>query len=482
MIKMRRLALAFLLILLLPSAMAASTIEIVPIKDRILFGEKAEFDVTVTNIREDQSQTYTISTTASGIEWGVQTKPLGDSSFVLNPNTEKKVRVTIEPVEKFSPGVYVINLVVTTKQGEKYSKPLKVFMGPNDPKEYLPSLRAIVDMSDRIDPKETQSVKISVENLNPLDLTGMTLDSAGELPILDVAREIDLEPGPGTQKTIEFTFKLPDTQQPKEYFIYFQFKKDDEILKIVEKRVEVLPLTPAFAPKIEEQKSFLKTSRKVTFSNSGNVRNTQVATLDVGSIARLFTITDPDARTVRDKEGKRVLGWELEIGAGESVTVYASTNYRVPIAALLIIVVAWALYLLYRNPLAVSKVASNVMLHEGGVSGLKVTLAVKNMSNDVLKEIEIIDQIPGIANMENNVEMGTMKHTHILRGKRGSTFVKWKLSELDGKEERLITYKIKSKLNVVGNFQLPRAKATFITAAGKKRTSYSNTFRVSTGE
>ena len=482
MVKKRSMGLVFLLILLLPSALAASTIEIEPVKDRIIFGEKAEFDVKVGNIREGQSQTYTISTTASGIEWGVQTKPLSDSIFVLNPNTEKTLRVTVEPVEKFPAGVYVINLVATTNNGEKYTKPLKVYMGPSEPKEYLPSLRTIVDMSDRIDPRETQSVKIFVENLNPLDLTGMMLDSEGELPVLDVAREVELEPGPGSQKTIEFTFKLPDTQQPKEYFIYFQFKKDDEILKIVEKRVDVLPLTPAFTPKTEEQKSFLKISRKVTFTNTGNVRNTQTATLDVGTLSRLFTITDPNARMVKNEEGKRVLGWELEIGAGESVTVYANTNYRVPIAALLVIIVAWALYLLYRNPLAVNKLASNVMLHEGAVSGLKVTLAVKNLSSDVLKDIEIMDQIPGIANMENNVEMGTMKHTQILRGKRGSTFVKWKLSELEGKEERLITYKIKSSLNVVGNFQLPRAKATFITPAGKKRTSYSNTFRVSTGE
>jgi len=482
MVKMRRLALLVLLVLLLPSVLAASTIEVAPLKDRILFGEKAEFEVTITNIREGQSQIYTISTTASGIEWGVQTRPLSDSSFVLNPNTEKRIKMTVEPVERFSPGVYVINLVVTTDQGEKYTKPLKVYMGPNEPKEYLPSLRTIVDMSDRIDPRETQSVKIFVENLNPLDLMGMMLDSAGELPVLSVPREVDLEPGPGSQKTIEFTFKLPDTQQPKEYFIYFQFKKDDEILKIVEKRVEVLPLTPAFTPTVEEQRSFLKIARKVTFTNNGNVQNTQIATLDVGALSRLFTITDPNARTVRDKEGKRVLGWELEIGAGESMVVYANTNYRIPIAALLIIIIAFGLYLLYRNPLGVNKCASNVMLHEGGVSGLKVTLHVKNLSNNVLKDIEVMDQIPGIANMENNVEMGTMKHTHILRGKRGSTFVKWKLSELEAKEERLITYKIKSKLNVVGNFQLPRAKATFITAAGKKRTSYSNTFRVSTEE
>ncbi len=471
-----------LVLLLLPSVLAASTIEVEPVKDHIIFGEKAEFDVIVENIREGQSQTYTISTTASGIEWGVQTKPLGDSVFVLGPNNKRTVRVTVEPVERFPPGVYVINLVATTNQGEKYTKPLKVYMGPNEPKEYLPSLRTTVDMSDRIDPRETQSVKIFVENLNPLDLTGMTLSTAGELSVIDVTLEIDLEPGPGSMKTVEFTFKLPDTQQPKEYVIYFEFRKGDNIFKIMEKRVEILPLTPAFLPTVEEQKSFLKTERKVTFTNLGNVRNTQVAMLDIGMLRRLFTATEPNARTVKNEEGKRVLGWELEIGAGETAVVYVNTNYRVPLATLLIILIALGLYWLYRSPLAVTKVASNVMLHEGGIAGLKVTLAVKNLSNTVLKEIEIMDQIPGIADMEQHVEMGTMKHTHLLRGKRGSTFVKWQLSELEGKEERLITYKIKSKLNVVGSFQLPRAKATFVSAAGKKRTSYSNTFRVATGE
>ena len=78
-------------------------------------------------------------------------------------------------------------------------------------------------------------------------------------------------------------------------------------MKIVEKRVEVLPLTPPFIPQIEEQKSFLKTARTVTFTNTGNVRNTQISTIDVGALSRLFTITDPDARTVRNAEGKRAI-------------------------------------------------------------------------------------------------------------------------------------------------------------------------------
>jgi hypothetical protein len=481
MVKMRGLVYVLLLALLVPGALALSTIEVEPLHDHILFGEKATFDVTVKNIR-DSTQIYDISSTVSGIEWGVQTRPLGDKKFGLSTDEERTVRVTAEPVERFSPGVYIINLVVNSDFGEKYTLPLKVYMGTDERKNYLPSIRASIDMNDRIDPRETQSVKIFIENLNPLDLTGLSVQTTNEVPELNMEQIIDLEPGPGSKKTVEFSYKLSDNQQPKKYFIFFQFSKDDEIIKIVEKRVEVLPLIPEFSRHVDEQISFFKNVREVTFTNDGNVRNTQTATLDVSIIQRLFTSTDPDARSVKNSEGKRAVGWEIELGPGESVVVRASTNYRVPLFVLLIIIIAFILYYYYKNPIGLSKTASNVLLHEGGMSGLKVTLVVKNLSANVLRDIEIRDQIPGIADMEKHVEMGTMKHTQILRGKRGTTFVKWKLSELEGKEERLITYKLRSKLNVVGAFQLPRAKATYISEKGKKRSSFSNSFRVSTGE
>jgi len=56
----------------------------------------------------------------------------------------------------------------------------------------------------------------------------------------------------------------------------------------------------------------------------------------------------------------------------------------------------------------------------------------------------------------------------------------WSLAELDVHEHRLITYKIKAKLNIVGTFSLPRATVTFKKRGRKKGKAFSNVFRLST--
>lgn len=466
-----------LTLLLLPIVHAQSRVEVKAVDDRIVFGEKAAFDVTITNQR-DQAQSYEISSPTGGIRWIV--KPQEDIP-VLGPKQSATVRVTVEPIERFDPGVHVVSLAVTSGLGEQHSAELKVYIGPFEAKEYLPSLRTTVDMSDRIDPRETQSLKLFIENLNPLNMSGLAIQTTSEVAELNMEQVVDLEPGPGTKKTVEFTFKLPDTQQPKDYFLFVQFKRGDETVKVVDKKFTVLSVLPPFTREVNEEKKLLKTERKITFTNLGNVRNTQTMTLEMGWFERLFTTTTPRARSVT-VDDRGVLAWDIELGLNEKVVVAADTSYRMPLIVLIIVLVGAVLYRIYKSPLSITKSASNVTLQEGSVSGLKVTLAVKNLGTTPLKDIEVDDHIPAIAAFEKGREVGTLEHHHVAHGKKGSTFVTWKIGELEGKEERLITYKIRSKLNVVGTMQLPRAKAHFIARNGKKKVSYSNVYRISTGE
>ena len=87
------------------------------------------------------------------------------------------------------------------------------------------------------------------------------------------------------------------------------------------------------------------------------------------------------------------------------------------------------------------------------------------------------DYIKNKNDIEKSLELGTLKPQEVKHTKRG-TLVKWKLSEIDPKEHRLITYKVKSKLKIVGALKLPRAKA-FFGRKGRKKVAFSNAFRIS---
>lgn len=469
---------ALVALFLLSIAHAASDIKIDPVTDHIVFSEKAVFKVTIKN-QNDIAQVYELFSLTSGIEWNFQAKPLRNKKLTVAAGQSATTEVTVEPVEKFPPGVYLVSLNVQSDKGEKYDLPMKIYMGPILPKDYSPSIRPVIDIPEQVDPREPQSVRIFIENLNPRDLMGMVIKVVSDIP--ELKRELTADLEPDGEKTLDFTFKLPDIQQPKKYTIFFQFEYDGEIIKIVDKSIDVVPLVLPFLQSIEEQESFLKTERTLTFTNPGNVRNTQLMATESGLLKSVFTSTSPKAKLTK-KDGKRFLAWETELGPGEKATASLSVSYRPPFVIFIILIFAAVLYMIYRNPLIINKSASNIVMQEGGVSALKVIIVAKNLGNTVLKDIELVDEVPSIAAVEKDVEVGTLRPTQILRGKHGGIFVKWKLSELEGKEERHISYKIRSRLNIIGTLELPRAKATFLAAPGKKKVSYSNTFRVNTGE
>ena len=111
------------------------------------------------------------------------------------------------------------------------------------------------------------------------------------------------------------------------------------------------------------------------------------------------------------------------------------------------------------------------------LSDLTITLNLQNITKKPIKDVEVIDLIPGIADLEKMLDLGTLKPQEIKHGKKG-TSVKWKLAEIEPHEHRLITYKIKSKLKIVGALKLPRSKVIY-SKKNRKKNAYSNTFRIS---
>ena len=78
--------------------------------------------------------------------------------------------------------------------------------------------------------------------------------------------------------------------------------------------------------------------------------------------------------------------------------------------------------------------------------------------------IEIVDKIPNIADLEKGLSIGTLHPTKILKHERKGTIIKWLIEQLDAGDERVISYKIKSHLSILGEFRL---KSRSLTAAGR---------------
>jgi hypothetical protein len=467
---MRWKILSFLLVVLLfvVPVLAESDIAIEPVKNSIIFAEAASFKLSITNNAEEK-QRYSIFSFVQG--WDIEPANLGERVIELLPGKTKAIIIMVKPTGAFSPGLYNLALNIETNLGEKYSRLLPVYINPETPMDYLPSIKVTIQVNKKINPQESQSIKIFLENKNPLNLEDLVVKLQSDITEFNEESSIHLPPL--EKKNIEFTIVPNSFQEPGKYFLFFSFEKGGEPVKIVPQEIEIISLTPPFQLDITKDESFLKTINLVLTRNTGNVENTQEVTVPVSFWKNLVTLST--AKTVK-KDGQRYLSWEVTLSPDESITLTATQNYRYPFYILALVIIFISIFLYVKSPLALTKTATSAK-KDATLSELKITLHLKNLTKKSLKNIEIIDLVPGIADIEKSLELGTLRPQEIKHTKKG-TWVKWKLAEIEAKEDRLVTYKIKSKLKILGTLKLPRAKALF-GSRGKRKTAYSNSFRIS---
>jgi hypothetical protein len=472
--KKMRVAVGLSLIVLMlcsASVLAVSTIEVTPINDRIPQSGQATFTLTITN-HAYKVQRYSIHSLVNGFGWIVEPQPLSDRIMEIAPSESRSTTIVASPLEQFDPGIYTLPLSIRSDFGENYDKQLKVFINPESPLDYLPTITATVDMDDTIDPTKPVPITLFVRNRNPLDLTNTTIYIKSDMP--EFAQETQVDIPPLGEKTVEFTVIPNPTQQPKKYVLFFVFEHDGQTVNILEKKVEIMPFTPAFIVNVAEDRLFMKRIKHIHVRNEGNVRNAQQVRIPLRFVESLFTSPWGKRVTI---DGMRYQVWEVILSPGEEVVLESQVNYRLPFYIIIGLLLLSVLYFSFRSPIAVTKSVLGVQRSEGTITELKVTLNVRNLTGRAFTNVRVIDKLPGIAHIERALEVGTVKPTKVLHSKRG-TQVQWLLPELDPHEERLITYKLKSRLNIVGTLRLPRAIVEF--KKGKKQwKSYSNTFSVS---
>ncbi|MEK6863295.1 MAG: hypothetical protein AABW53_01220 [Nanoarchaeota archaeon] len=471
----------FLLLVLLfslfsGSVLAESSLVSAPIKNEITTLEEASFSLTITN-NADQTQRYSIYSLQSGQGWNVDAFPLRDKIIELAPGRSHTTTIIAKALGDFPPGIYFVYVTIQSDLGESYDEALKIYLKPKEPMDYIPAIKVVVDMADKVNPREPLSIKLFLENRNPLDLTGLKIRLQTEIP--EFEKELSVDLSPLQKKTVEFSVVPNPYQQPKEYALFFVFERNGEMVKIIEQKMEILSLMPPFEVISTEEEKYLKTSKTLTVKNIGNVRNTQIVKEPVSLWSALFTSSDDNEGKMLLEEEQRYLSWEMSLGPGETVDIPMTVNYRIIAYVLAALLLFAGFYFYVQSPISVQKTATTSRSNEDGtLSEVKITLELRNHSKKLIKEVIVTDLVPSIANIDRGLELGTLKPQEIKQTKMG-TKVTWSLAELDSHEQRLISYKIKAKLNILGTFSLPRATVEFKRKKGSRLSkAYSNVFRL----
>lgn len=474
---MKKLIFALLVLISISMAAAASfNIDITPIKDRILPEETAEFNLTITN-NGNQTDNFKIFQPS----WTLRSDPISDylSGMVVNVGESKSTKILITPRGDYRYGAHGVEIRVKAREmGEEVVNYAKIFVTSGEKVEYVPNIQAYIIFKNpngadgKIDPTQPVEVNIDFRNQNTRNIPEFTVWLRSTITDERLTGQVE----PRGKGIIQETIELDPLTPPQELTIEFIFSEGGERFKAVDKEIEILPVDKPFATKTTSIKQFLKETTTIEVTSTSNIIKNETVLLETSLMNRIFTRAKAD--DVVKQNGESFYAWNIELNPGEVIELKAVKSYRSALVILIIIILLIMGYYMIRPQVTIKKSAVRTA-KEGGMQEVKVMLTIKNLSKNVVKNLRIIDIVPNIAALVKEEEAGTLQPSKIRTYERTGTHLEWEIPEIARYEERIIRYKIRTKLNVVGSLKLPNAEVSY-RIDDKTKKSYSS--KALTGE
>lgn len=450
------LVFALLFLVLLNSAYAASfEVKVTSIKDKIVVDEVAEFEVSIQN-NLDSDEEFVIKKAGYPF-WDMYITPLQNPITLKVPaRGTASIKLFVDPLYITSVDTYTLEMgVALERRGEEQKVPVTIGIKSTEPliSGYIPTVLGSISITpEKIDPREDFTIKVVLNNQNPINYSNLTVKIESSL----FKDELYVPLGPKEEKTIEVTKKLDDMAFPQENkMVVAVFLASRVIVDPIIKEFEIIEYTKQ--EELKKEQSFLRI-RKGLKINSNNPNYNGAVRIETNSFRILLSRTFPRADVEKEKD-KVYFAWRVVLDKNNSMTVYVTENYRPIVVILALAIVAIILYFVFRSPIVVRKSIANVTMSEGGISDAKVVVRIKNRSGTQLSNIEVIDNAPHIAHVEKELTIGSMQPHAILQHPKRGVIIKWTLEILEPGDERVLSYKMKSRLPILGELNLPAATA-----------------------
>ena len=450
-------------------------VTVTPVKDKIFKEEEALFNVTVTNNGEGEEK-FKFKT---DVLWDMMSEPLSDyfSGMVVPAGSSKTTLLKLSPPIYTSIGPQKLDLEVTsTSDDDTEVIAITIYIQSTAYHQgYMPYIVTTLFVDPiKWDPRNKLTAKVKLKNTNILNLSNVMIDLTTQNGLMHKKREISLDPL--EERTEIFIISLSPQITPGKDVIVAEVRSNGEIFPPDLVNIEIVSYSN-FDKEESLEEGFLKTKTSVEILNDGNDVGSELYKVQTSLFRSIFTYTSPRAKTMRE-DGKTYLVWELVLEPSEKITIEYSENYRSLLALIIIVSVIIYLYFLMRSQVVITKKAEVLKTEEGGISKIKITLNVKNRSKNKLEHIKLIEKIPKIAGLIKEDYVGTLRPSKILTHDVKGTLLKWNIDSLEGFEERMITYKIVSKLSILGTFVISPSVAKFKNTKGKITITHSNNYKL----
>ena len=225
-------------------------------------------------------------------------------------------------------------------------------------------------------------------------------------------------------------------------FVYLQVKINEIIIPESEEVSEI-----TINEKVSD--TFLKDTYSFTIENTGNILYSS-EWLDVFSELQTLLLKSNLEYTSEAYGDDKRITWTYALEPGESITISYSVSYYPVLFSGTLFILAIALFgYYYLNKFSISK---EIIKQK---DTMMIKLLVKNRTNSEQTNVIVEDLIP--KPMKLVKKFGTMAPAQIIN-EISVTKLVWKFESLAPREERILSYELRSEMYILGDIVLPEAK------------------------
>jgi len=440
------------------------TIDVLEGAEEAEAGSKAIYEVSLTNLQPDRD-IYRISYNElsvypfSDFARSIMTEP---SQLKLDPEETGTMIVTIKVLENaLEDKSYEMPLTVTSLTNENIAVEFTL-------KTYVVAAEDVIlifpEIPDTVIPGEDQEIKVRLKNRGNIALENYEILISSDLPQLYKNFITDFGPGEEIIETV--ILKTDKNTHAGDYVVNIHAYDSDSKTRGSYSSAFTIESFDNIREKKDKDLGFFSKTTTITKTNEGNIQNELMVEAKVNFLARMFTNTEPQASV---SKGKYI--WTVDLAPGESTVVKYTSNYRPIFYGLIIVALAvWLMTHLIDRSVIIRKRLYRIKKTADGLSELKVLIHVRNGKTEDITDVRISDVLPNT--MQPLDEFGTMRPTKVQQGTKGKRFV-WDIPHLAPHEERIFSYKVKTRLKLIGDARLPPSIVQYQTKKGKHFTERS---------
>lgn len=432
------------------------------VNNAIYINESAVFTIKLTN---NMATDASFAIYPGQVEWDVTTEPAEDKVVRIAAGKSKTVVVKLKPTVAFLPNLYGSVIKVRNLKTNEVKANELIITVKGDPVfakgSYLPAVKTIVTIPEQTAANENIVVKVRLENQNRRNISELSISLKSSLFNKEYFTDLEgLE-----KKDLEFAIAIDPLTDPQESELNVDvMAMDNDTMYVFKAPTEVFSISAYGGITKEEStdETFLRSIRTVTLSNEGNMVRPYEFRVKKNFFDGLFFSSEPDA--VKSKGVSQTdYTWSGSLGKTGSQTITIVYNYTWLYILILIAIIIVAAYYIFRSGIIIAKSASITARSEGGISELAIKVHLKNRTNRTLYDVEVRDKVPNLLDVKHEFAIGTLQPSNILRHDKRGSIVKWVMPELEPFEERILSYKVKAKLSILGDFSLPETVVKYKT-------------------